>query len=550
MNLRFSTFSLLGALVGLGALAPGALAQCEVQKLTASDADLNDEFGFSVAVDGATALVGARVDDGIELSSGSAYVYDLTASGWMETAKLVAGDPDLGDTFGEAVAISGDTALVTATGDDEAGSAAGAAYIFERTPQGWVQTQKLFASDAGAGVSWGNSADLSGNRAIIGARLADAAYVLERTGGIWLEVAKLTASDGASFDWFGVSVSISGDTAIVGAYQDDDACVADPNCNSGSAYIFERTPGGWVETAKLTASDGAAADNFGFSVAISAGRAVVGSPNDGDAGSFSGSAYVFERSPSGSWGPNETQKIIAGDAASLDHDGGAVAISSDVVLVAAHNDDNMGSAYVFQRRPSGWVETGKLTASDRAFADLFGFAVALCEETILVGAWGDDDACPSDPGCNSGSAYVFTIQGPLGQNYCGPAVPNSAGQPAAIHACGSKRVADNDLVLRATHLPPDQFGYFLGSLTRGFIPSPPGSQGNLCLGGQIGRFAKSIRNSGPSGTFGLFVDLTNMPPPLQSSVQPGETWNLQAWFRDKNPGPTSNFTDGVAITFR
>ena len=267
---------LLAILVSAGVLAPRALAQCEVQKLTASDPGCKNYYGRAVAIDGTTALVGAWGHAEPVPNAGAAYVYELGPSGWVETAELLAGDPDLGDVFGEAVAISGDTALVTAPGDDEAASLAGAAYIFERTAGVWVQTQKLFASDAGSGAYWGNAASMSGDRAIIGNRLAHAAYVFERSGGFWVEVAKLTASDRGS-DWFGVSVSISedGETVIVGAYYDDDACVNDPNCNSGSAYIFERTPGGWVETAKLTASDGAKEDWFGYSVSIGGDVAVV-----------------------------------------------------------------------------------------------------------------------------------------------------------------------------------------------------------------------------------------------------------------------------------
>ena len=117
---------LLAILVGAGVLAPRALAQCEVQKLTASDAGDGDNFGWAVAIDSTTALVGAHLADDVQPNSGTAYIYELTASGWVETAKLVAGDPDLGDGFGRAVALSGDTALVTASGDSEAGGAAGA----------------------------------------------------------------------------------------------------------------------------------------------------------------------------------------------------------------------------------------------------------------------------------------------------------------------------------------------------------------------------------------------------------------------------------------
>ena len=540
----------LAILVGAGVLAPRALAQCEVQKLTASDPGCKNYYGRAVAIDGTTALVGAWGHAEPVPNAGAAYVYELGPSGWVETAELLAGDPDLGDVFGEAVAISGDTALVTAPGDDEAASLAGAAYIFERTAGVWVQTQKLFASDAGSGAYWGNAASMSGDRAIIGNRLAHAAYVFERSGGFWVEVAKLTASDRGS-DWFGVSVSISedGETVIVGAYYDDDACVNDPNCNSGSAYIFERTPVGWVETAKLTASDGAKGDIFGFSVAVSGDKVVVGSPGDKTGLLFLGSAYVFERSPGGTWGPHATVKLEASDAESGDSFGMAVDIFGDVLVVGAHNDDDVGSAYLFRRRPSGWLERGKFMAGDRSLSDLFGCPVAICGETVIIGAWGDDDASPLDVGCNSGSAYVFTIGDHLGQNYCGPAVPNSSGDPAEIHACGSTKVADSDLVLRASHMAKNKFGYFLTSQTQGFIPNPAGSQGNLCLANPIGRFAKDVQLTGPSGTFSTFVDLSDMPGG-QSSVLAGETWNFQCWFRDKVGGPTSNFTDGVAVLFQ
>jgi len=535
---------LIAILVGAGVLAPRALAQCEVQKLTASDAGEGDWYGYAVALDGTTALVGAYLNDDVQPNSGTAYIYELTASGWVETAKLVAGDPDLGDTFGQAVALSGNTALVTADGDNEAGPGAGAAYIFERTAGVWVQTQKLFASDAGGGAFWGESASMSGDRAIIGNRLADAAYVFERTGGVWLEVAKLTASDGASYDWFGVSVSISedGETVIVGSYQDDDACVNDSNCNSGSAYIFERTPGGWVETGKLTASDGEANDNFGYSVAISAGTAVVGSPSDNAGGIFSGSAYVFGRSQTGSWGPHETVKIGASDADLIDFFGQAVAISGDSILVGAHNDDTMGSVYLFERDLAGWAEGGKFLAGDRSLSDLFGCPVAICGEAVIIGALGDDDACPLDIGCNSGSAYVFTIRDPLGQNYCGPAVPNSSGDPAEIHACGSASVASNDLLLRAEPVP-NQPGIFFYGPQQANVPF---GNGTLCIAGQVGRL-DVVNATGNVMTF--LLDNTS-PPSAATQITAGSTWNFQAWFRDPAAlGAFFNLSNGLSVVF-
>ena len=141
----------------------------------------------------------------------------------------------------------------------------------------------------------------------------------------------------------------------------------------------------------------------------------------------------------------------------------------------------------------------------------------------------------------------------IGTNYCGPANLNSTGQSAVISAFGSARASGNFVTLIAGQLPLNVFGYFLNSQTKGFVPFAGGSQGNLCLGGAIGRYNRpgEIQNSGAGGTFSLVLDLTDTPQPTGSvSIMAGETWNFQAWFRDNNPGPTSNFTDGVSITFQ
>ncbi len=136
---------------------------------------------------------------------------------------------------------------------------------------------------------------------------------------------------------------------------------------------------------------------------------------------------------------------------------------------------------------------------------------------------------------------------PIGTNYCGPAVPNSSGLSAVISAMGSEQVSQNNVTLTAAGLPSNQFGYFLTSQTSGFIANPGGSQGNLCLGGTMGRYSAFVQNSGGAGEFSLQIDLTNMPGPVQTVVNPGETWYFTAWFRDV--GSTSNFTDGIQIDF-
>ena len=146
---------------------------------------------------------------------------------------------------------------------------------------------------------------------------------------------------------------------------------------------------------------------------------------------------------------------------------------------------------------------------------------------------------------------VFDFNTPLGVNYCGPAVINSAGSSGLIVATGSTMVSDNDMTLTATGLPNNQFGYFLNSLSQGFVPNPGVSQGNLCLTGQLGRYNSIVFNTGTGGSGSLVLNLPATPTPNGPvAVFPGETWNFQAWYRDLNPMATSNFTNGVSIAFQ
>ncbi len=139
----------------------------------------------------------------------------------------------------------------------------------------------------------------------------------------------------------------------------------------------------------------------------------------------------------------------------------------------------------------------------------------------------------------------------IGSSYCGPAVQNSSGQSAVIAAYGSDFVVDNDVTLEATQLATNEFGYFVNSQTQDFVVGPGGSQGNLCLGGTTGRHISSLGSTGAAGELSTVLDLTQLPTAGGPyAVQPGETWNFQCWFRDHNPGSTSNFTDGVEILFQ
>jgi hypothetical protein len=393
----------------------------EVAKLLAADGAAGDQFGYSVALSGDTAVIGARFDDddvnGLE--SGSAYVFTRSGTTWSQQAKLTAADGAARDWFGVRVAISGDTAVITADADDDDvnGVDSGSAYVFTRSGTTWSQQAKLTAADGAAVDLFGYSVTLSGDTAVFGARFDDddvngvdsgSAYVFTRSGTTWTQQAKLTAADGAAGDQFGYSVALSGDTAVITADADDE----DVNgVDSGSAYVFTRSGTTWRQQAKLTAADGAAGDLFGVRVAISGDTAVIGARFDDDQvnGVDSGSAYVFTRSGT-IW--RQQARLAAADGAAGDWFGYSVAIFGDTALIGAHFDDDdvngvdSGSAYVFTRSGTTWSQQSKLTAADGVAGDQFGGRVALSGDTALIGARLVNDVIND---VDSGAAYVFTV---------------------------------------------------------------------------------------------------------------------------------------------
>ena len=216
----------------------------EEQKLTASDAASLDDFGGSVSLSRDTAIVGAYRDDCVRgHECGSAYVYRFNGVDWVEEQKLTASDANWIDVFGWSVSVSGDTVVVGAPQKDWAGRGeSGAAYIFRFNGVDWNEEQKLTASDATADDRFGFSVSVSGDTVVVGARSkgfavgdsCGSAYVYRFDGNAWVEEQKLTAFDAANGDVFGVSVSASGSTVVVGAAGDD--CEAGDYC--GAVYVF------------------------------------------------------------------------------------------------------------------------------------------------------------------------------------------------------------------------------------------------------------------------------------------------------------------------
>jgi hypothetical protein len=479
----------------------------------ASNAGARDEFGWSVAVSGNTAVVAAQYESsnatGVNgnqtnnsaFQSGAAYVFVRDGSNWIQQAYLKASNTGGGDWFGYSVSISGDTIVVGApledsnttgiNGNQSNNSApdSGAAYVFVRNGTNWVQQAYLKASNTGgplsgdsAGDTFGWSVAVSGDTVIVSAIGEDsnaagvngnqgnnsapnsgAAYVFVREGTNWVQQAYLKASNtggpspGESFgDGFGKSVGVSGDTVVVSADgEDSNATGLNGNqgnnsaLDSGAAYVFVRNGTNWIQQAYLKASNTGAGDEFGASASVSGDTVVVGAMAEdsnatganGNQGNnstpSSGAAYVFVRD-----GTNWTQQayVKASNTGMDDNFGISVALSGDMLVVGAAAEDSnttgingdqsnnsafdAGAAYVFRRNGTTWSQQAYLKASNTGgplpgedYGDNFGadHAVGVSGDTVLVGGFAEDSNGTGVNGnqtirtaMDSGAAYVFT----------------------------------------------------------------------------------------------------------------------------------------------
>lgn len=409
------------------------------QRLVGSDAATGDYEGASVSIDGDTAVVAAPYAAPMgRTDAGAVYIFVRNGTTWTQQAKIVAADGRNGDNFGAKVALRGDTLVVGAPGADQFGRTdVGAAYVFARTGTTWNQQAKLTAFDGGSDDQFGFAVALDGDIAVVGARGADvmmrkdagAAYVFGKRGPNWAAFGKLTASDAQAGDSFGVGVALSGDTLVIGAD------FADPSGKSeaGAAYVFQRGPMGFSQSAKLLASDGQSGDWFGRQVSVDGTTAVIGALYGDSGGKVnSGSAYVFTKSATG-W--SQQAKIGSSDGQSNDWFGYDVGVSGEQVLVGAPYADLMGmldagAGYTFLRTGAMWTQTAKLTASDVSPSGFFGNGVSVDAETFLVGApgrppggaayafigrKGNGEACLTANDCGSG----FCVDGVCCNSACG-----------------------------------------------------------------------------------------------------------------------------------
>ena len=373
----------------------------EITKVVSSDIQTGDLFGLGAAIDGNFALIGARQEDGGASNGGAAYFFEFDGTTWNQQGKILASDAQAGDWFGTGVALSGTNAVLGAQFEDAGGNDAGAYYFYQYDGNNWVELNKILPSDIDPADNNGGSAvAMSNNYAIGGTQYEDtgglskgSAYFFEFDGSNWSEMQKVQASDGVSGDAFGASVDIDGTIAMMGAIN---------NNGRGAVYFFKFDGSTWNEIQKITPSDGAAGDNFGCSISIDGTNAIIGARTEDDKGTDAGAVYYFKYDGV-NW--NEVNKVTASDGAANDNFGVAVSISGlNVIIGASADNSNQGSAYLFEIKDGILTEVSKFTASDGSPNSVFGVPISISEKKVLVSAPGDDSN-----GSDAGASYFFEL---------------------------------------------------------------------------------------------------------------------------------------------
>lgn len=347
-------------------------AWTEQATLMPSDITMDDAVAVAhqVAIDGDTLAVGVAGKNENNLDDvGAVYVFTRTGTTWSETAKVTAPVPVLGDHFGEAVAVDGDTLMVS--------SQMGGTRSFVRTGNQWNQEDVL--------PDYAYSIRVRGDTAVLGVPQASTntgvAKVYTRSGGDWTLEQQLTASDGANQDFFGWSVDFDGTTILGGAFGQDDA-----GQSSGAAYLFVKSGGTWTEQAKIAANDGSTDDYFGVSVGLSGDVAVIGAHTDGDLGMYSGSAYVFTRT-AGVW--SQAQKLLASNGSMGDQYGTGVALDDGWAIIGASGASG-GLAYAVS---IAWYDPGASCTQGEECKSGFCADGVCCDSACGGGVADDCQAC-------------------------------------------------------------------------------------------------------------------------------------------------------------
>lgn len=385
---RFSALLLvicLSSVIGVDAKSPPLELLHQLDALPPADGPPKELLDQSADISGNIAVVGFAVYEEDETSEGTAHVYVRGESTWGDPVVLRADDPSQSVWFGGSVAV--DEAHETiVVGDLGYAAQRGAAFVYVADGTGWIKQQKLLPSDPERFDGFGNAVAISGDTVVVGANGDDtsrgAAYVFVRDGDVWTQQTKLVANDRASFDSFGAAVAIHGDTIVVGAWGNDDG-----GSSSGSVYVFRRSGDVWSAPVKLlggVGGTGGASLFFGRSVAADGNRIAVGAPGDA---SGNGAAYVFVYSDD-VW--SLEQRVTASDGSSGDLLGRAVALEDDTLIVGAPGrQSSRGGAYAYGWDGLNWLEHKILTDANGMDNHQFGRLLGISGARIIASTYNE-----------------------------------------------------------------------------------------------------------------------------------------------------------------
>jgi hypothetical protein len=573
--------------------------------------------------DSNAAGVNGNQADNSAAGAGAAYVFVRSGGVWRQQAYLKASNTGAGDVFGWSVAVSGDTAVVGAIGEgsnatgvngnqaDNSAVFSGAAYVFVRSGGAWSQQAYLKASNSGKSDSFGWSVAIDGDTVVVGADWEDsnaigingnqgdnsansagAAYVFVRSDGHWSQQAYLKGSNTEAEDNFGHSVTISGDTLVVGAHLEDSfATGVNGNQgntiagkNSGAAYVFVRSGGVWIQQAYLKASNTGLSDNFGKAVAASGDTVVVGAwledsnatgvngyQASDDAMDF-GAAYVFVRS-GGLWSQqaylkaSNTEFFVSVPFTELF--GTSVAVSGDTVVVGAQGEDSSatgvngnqadnsapgsGAAYVFVRAGGVWSQQAYLKASNTGVSDLLGTSVAVSGDTVVVGASVEDSAATGVNGnqannsaSGSGAAYIFDLENNPGTVSYGTGTPGCAGTQT-LDVTHAPMIGSPSFGLTCNNAPSSSVGFGVLGTGQDLLGSDPFRLGLLLHIDPLSAALLAIPFS--SDAFGNALapaPIPNNPSLIGKTLYAQVLW---AWTSCPLPPFGLSTSQGLALTF-
>jgi hypothetical protein len=355
----------------------------------------HDWYGSSIDIDGDTAVVGAKNE---AVGTGAVYIYVRDGAGWSRQAKIIPADLDV-IRFGRSVAISGDTVIVgEIDGSDYQGS--GSAYVYVRNGTTWSQQARLDGFTVDMKIpfmdGFGMWVDIDGDTAIVTAwhdddlkQLPDisgntgALHVFVRNGTTWTKQAKLYPDDIEGNQHFGRGIALEGDTILVSSLAD----LNEQGERVGSAYVFVRENGNWIQRDKLEPSDGVGGDKFGLEMSVNRDTFLIAASGDYTNGIRAGSAYIFERD---GCNISEVTKLVPSDGFTDQGFGIEVSVSGDIAVIGAFSDKDFGSqsgaVYVYKRDAGSWSEAGKIYPDDIAASYRFGYFTKVKNDTLLVGA--------------------------------------------------------------------------------------------------------------------------------------------------------------------